>query len=217
MHKVLILGGSGLIGSHLIEFLKEDVTSDKIFLLLRKPLNTNHPKIEERIINFFDTESFKNNVPAVDTIFCCIGTTQKQVKGDNVLYRQIDFDIPVNGAKYGIEKGATKYILVSAVGANSKSSNFYLKLKGEVEEAISALLFKSVHFIRPSILMGNRKEFRLGEKIGKVVMQLFSFLIPSKYKPIQAGQVAKAMIAADKSEKVGRNVWENREMNQNTM
>lgn len=212
MHSVLVLGASGLIGSHLIDLLKEDTGVDKIYLLLRKPLHTNHPKIEERIVNFSNEDSFKNNIPSVDTIFCCIGTTRKQVKGDNELYRQIDFDIPVNGAKYGIEKGATKYILVSAVGANSKSSNFYLKLKGEVEEAISVLPFKSVHFMRPSILMGNRKEFRLGEKIGKVVMQLFSFLIPAKYKAIQAGQVAKAMIAADKSVKVGRNIWEYREM-----
>ena len=212
MHSVLVLGASGLIGSHLIELLKEDTTIDKIYLLLRKPLNSTHSKIEERIINFSDKDSFKNNVPEVDTIFCCIGTTQKQVKGDNVLYRQIDFDIPVHAAHYGLEKRVTKYILVSAVGANAKSSNFYLQLKGQVEEAIEALPFQSVHIMQPSILLGNRKEFRLGEKIGQAVMQALSFLIPSKYKPIQAEQVAKAMVAADKSDKVGVNVYEYREM-----
>ncbi|MGE5109060.1 MAG: NAD(P)H-binding protein [Sphingobacteriales bacterium] len=212
MHTVLILGASGLIGSHLVELLLNDKAVDKIYLLLRKPMNLNHPKVEERIVDFNDTNAFKNSVQAVNTVFCCIGTTQKQVKGDNALYRKIDFDIPVNAARFCIEKDATKYILVSAIGANSKSGNFYLKLKGEVEEAIACLPFQSVHFMRPSILMGNRKEFRLGEKIAQVIMPLLSFLIPSKYKPIKAAQVAMAMIIADKGDKVGKNVYEFKDM-----
>lgn len=212
MHSVLVLGASGLIGSHLVDLLINDNNTDKIFLLLRKPLNITHPKVEERIIDFVNIIAFKNSVPAVDTIFCCIGTTQKQVKGDNALYRKIDFDIPVNVARFCVEKGTAKFFLVSAVGANSKSSNFYLKLKGEVEEAIAALPFQSVHFMRPSVLLGKRKEFRLGEKIAQVMMQAFSLLIPSIYKPIQAVQVAKAMIIADKSDKAGVNIYEFKEM-----
>ena len=104
------------------------------------------------------------------------------------------------------------FVLVSAVGANSKSGSFYLRLKGQAEEAIKEAGLKSVHIMRPSMLLGNRKEFRLGEKIGKVAMQVTSFLWPSKYKPVHAKDVAKAMIAAAKENKEGFFVHEYKEI-----
>lgn len=216
MHNVLILGASGLIGSYLTQLLLKEEAIDKIYLLSRRPLNIHHPKVEERIINFSDTASYKNNFPEVDTIFCCIGTTQKQVKGDKDLYRKIDFDIPVNAAKFGIEKGATKYIIVSAIGSNAESNNFYVQLKGQVEEAISLLPYQSIHIMRPSLLLGNRKEFRIGEKFFQVLMKPLSFLIPSKYKPIEAQQVAAAMIKAFHSNSKGVHIYFYKDMCQSS-
>jgi uncharacterized protein YbjT (DUF2867 family) len=104
--------------------------------------------------------------------------------------------------------GCETFVLVSSVGANSKSGNFYLKLKGEVEDALKVTGLKSVHIMRPSMLLGERKEFRLGEKISKGVMTAFSFLIPSKYKAIHAETVAKAMLIAAKENKEGVFVYE---------
>ncbi len=101
-----------------------------------------------------------------------------------------------------------KFILVSSVGANSKSNNFYLKLKGEIEEAVQSVGLNSVHIIRPSMLLGDRKEFRFGEKFFTPLMKVFSFLLPSKYKAIHARDVAKAMIAASKKDEEGFFVWE---------
>jgi hypothetical protein len=104
--------------------------------------------------------------------------------------------------------GCGKFILVSSVGANSKSNNFYLKLKGEVEDSVKQSGIKSVHIMRPSMLLGDRKEFRLGEKIGNPVMKAISFLLPSKYKPIHGRDVAKAMIGCSRSDLGGTFVYE---------
>jgi uncharacterized protein YbjT (DUF2867 family) len=143
-----------------------------------------------------------------DVIFCAVGTTQKKVKGDKTAYRKVDYDIPVNAARFCKMTGCEKFILVSSVGANSKSNNFYLKLKGEVEDAVKDVGLKSVHIMQPSVLLGDRKEFRLGEKIGKGIMKIFSFLIPSKYKPIHGRDVAKGMISASKNSEEGFFVYD---------
>ena len=212
MQSVLVLGASGLIGSHLLKLLANDNAVSKIYLLLRRPLHTDHPKVEERIIDFNDLVAYQANFPAVDTVFCCIGTTQKQVKGNKELYHKIDFDIPVNGAKFGLEKGATNFIIVSAIGSNINSRNFYVRLKGEVEEAISKLPYEAVHIMRPSLLLGKRKEKRPAERFFQILMKPLTFLIPSKYKPIEAVKVAIAMIKAARSNKTGVNFYEYNEM-----
>lgn len=101
-----------------------------------------------------------------------------------------------------------KFVLVSSVGASSKSNNFYLHLKGEIEDAIRSIGISSVHIMRPSILSGERKEARMLEKISTVMMSAVSFLLPSKYKPVQGKQVAKAMMAAAKKNEEGNFVYE---------
>jgi uncharacterized protein YbjT (DUF2867 family) len=212
MHSILVLGASGLIGSHLTQLLLEDNSVDKVYLLLRRSMNFQHSKLEERVIDFSNVEVYRNNFPEVDTIFCCIGTTQKLVKGDIDLYRRIDFDIPVNAARFGLEKGTKKYIIVTAIGANSKSNNFYVKLKGQVEDAIAALPFESVHIMRPSLLLGKRKEFRLAERIFQAIMKPLNFLVPGKYKAIEGSQVAVAMLKADKSTETGIHIYTYKEM-----
>jgi uncharacterized protein YbjT (DUF2867 family) len=177
-----------------------------IRILVRKNLEIEHPKLQQEIVNFNDIRDYENKLGNGDCIFCCVGTTQKKVHGNKDAYRKVDFSIPLNAAKLGISKGFKKYFLVSAIGANAHSNNFYLKLKGETEDAIKEFNYESLGIFQPSILLGARNEKRSGEAIMKKLMKLFSlFLIGSikKYRAINAVDVAKAMIEESKKPKSG--------------
>lgn len=204
--KALVLGSSGFIGSQLLQLLLNDPAYSKVIALVRKPLEIKHPKLEEKITDFSIEENYKEQITEGDDIFCCIGTTMKQVRGDKVKYRQIDYDIPVHAARWGLEKGYTRYTLVSAIGADAQSSNFYLCLKGEVENSIAALPYRAVHIFQPSLLLGNRQESRPAEKAAQLLSPLLSLLTfgkMKKYSPIQGNTVAKSMLAAAGSEVTG--------------
>ena len=202
----VVLGATGFIGEQLVQQLLNDSTFSKVRILVRRPVKLSHPKLEAEIVNFDNLAEYRHKLGRGDCIFCCIGTTQKKVKGDKNAYRKIDVDIPVNAAKMGKDAGFTNYLLVSAVGADAHSKNFYLRLKGEVEREIADLKFKSFHAFRPSILLGERKEFRFAELLGKGVMQGLSSLFIGnlkKYKGIEGANVARAMVAAAKSDGKG--------------
>ena len=202
----VVLGATGFIGEQLVQQLLNDSTFSKVRILVRRPVKLSHPKLEAEIVNFENLAEYRHKLGRGDCIFCCIGTTQKKVKGDKNAYRKIDVDIPVNAAKMGKDAGFTNYLLVSAVGADAHSKNFYLRLKGEVEREIADLKFKSFHAFRPSILLGERKEFRFAELLGKGVMQGLSSLFIGnlkKYKGIEGANVARAMVAAAKSDGKG--------------
>jgi len=207
-----LAGATGLIGSYLVEELLNDPYFDTVRILIRRPIDITHPKLEKKIIDFNDSDSLLVALSNSDVVFCSIGTTQKKVKGDKDAYRKIDFDIPVKLARFCKMTSCEKFILVSSIGANSKSNRFYLRLKGEVEDAIKELGLRSLHIIRPSLLLGDRKEFRLGEDFGKVFMIAFSFLVPSKYKAIQAKDVANAMAAIAKKNDEGAFAYEYKEI-----
>jgi uncharacterized protein YbjT (DUF2867 family) len=207
-----LIGASGLIGSHLLQLLLDDPDFDTVKILVRRKLQTTHQKLEQKIVDFNDSDSLLVAMDNSDAVFCTVGTTQKKVKGDQEAYRKVDYDIPVKAARFCKMTGCETFILVSAVGANSKAKNFYLKLKGEVEEVVKTVGIRSVYIMRPSMLMGKREEYRFGEKVITPVMKALSFLLPSKYKPIQAEDVAKAMLRAAKKNEEGFYVWEYREM-----
>ena len=199
MHATII-GSTGIIGGHLLDLLINDPYFTTVRVLIRRPLELSHTKLEKKLVDFNDLENFRLALEGTDVIFCCIGTTMKQVRGDKAAYRKIDYDIAVHAAQLGKANGCEKFVLVSAVGADSKSRNFYLKLKGETEEAVQASGVESVYILRPSLLIGNRKEFRAGEKIAAWLMPLFAFLLPARYKPVKASEVAKAMLMAVKEQ-----------------
>lgn len=205
-----LIGATGLIGGELLQHLINDPYFEKVRILVRKPFAVDHPKLEKKLVDFNDADSLLVALDGSDAVFVAIGTTQKKVKGDKEAYRKVDYDIPVNLARYCKIIACKTFVLVSSVGANSNSNNFYLKLKGEVEDAINKVKIESVHVMRPSMLLGERKESRPLEKIGQPLMKAFSFLIPSKYKPVQAINVAKAMIAASKKNEKGFFVYEYR-------
>lgn len=196
--KATIIGASGLIGGHLLELLLQDSYFDTVRILVRRPLSVTHPKLEKILVDFNDPESFRLAMEDSEAVFCAIGTTQKKVKGDKVAYRKVDFDIAVNAARFGKAGGCTSFALVSAVGANSKSSNFYLKLKGETEEAVQASGIPEIYIMRPSLLLGNRKEKRIAEKLAGIFMRPVAFILPARYRPVKASTVAKAMVDAVK-------------------
>lgn len=207
-----LIGATGLVGNHLLNELLNDDFFKTVRILIRRPLNVSHPKLEKKIVDFNDSDSVLVALENSHVVFCSIGTTRKKVKGDLEAYRKIDFDIPVNLARFCKLTGCGKFILVSTLGANSKSRNFYLKLKGEVEDAVAAMDLPSVHFMRPSMLLGERDETRMGETIGKTLMNSLSFIIPARYKPVHAKNVAKAMLAAGKSDARGVIIHENQSL-----
>ncbi|HRG24480.1 MAG TPA: NAD(P)H-binding protein [Chitinophagaceae bacterium] len=197
MHATII-GSTGLIGTHLLNLLINNPDYSTVRILIRRPVEFSHPKLEKKLVDFNDMESFRLALEGTEVIFCCIGTTMKKMKGDKEAYRKIDYDIAVQAAQLGKACGCEKFVLVSAVGADSNSRNFYLKLKGETEEAVQASGIESVYILRPSLLIGNRKEFRAGEKLATWLMPLFAFLLPARYRPVKASEVAKAMVNAVK-------------------
>jgi uncharacterized protein YbjT (DUF2867 family) len=202
----VVIGATGLIGSHLVNQLRADPFFDRVRLLLRKWEGPSDSRLEIVEVNFQDLPSLEKAIGEGDIVFCAIGTTMKKVKGDKTAYRKIDYDIPVNVATISQRRGYKKFLLVSAVSANSKSSNFYLKLKGEVEDSLKGSGFESMHIFRPSLLLGKRNEKRPGESLAQLLGPLFSFLLLgslSKYKPVKASDVAKAMIAASKTTQKG--------------
>lgn len=209
-----VIGSTGLIGGHLLDLLQKDSDFSQIKVLVRRPITFTNSIIKVVVIDFSNLEDFKLGISESDVIFCAIGTTNKKMKGNTNQYRKIDYDIPLNAAKLGLETGCDKFVFVSSLGANSKSTNFYLKLKGETEDALTALNIPSLLLFRPSLLLGKRKEFRLGEIIGRLVMLPLSFLIPTRMRPIKAYFVAKSMLEASKKEITGVNIYHYDEMRQ---
>lgn len=210
-----IIGVTGLIGSKLLPLLVRDPSYQRVRLLVRRPYKINHSKVEVKLIDFSDHESFKLGIDGSNTVFCAIGTTQQKVKGNQAAYRKVDYDIAVNAARYCKETRCNNFVLVSSVGANAESNNFYLKLKGEIEEGVKRYSLESVSIFRPSVLLGNRNESRPGERIAQIGMTLFSFAFigsSGKYKPVPAPDVAAAMLLAAKKEAKGVALYEYNEI-----
>lgn len=206
----LLAGATGLVGNFLLFKLLEAEQYDKVIVLTRKNLPIKHPKIEVRLVNF-DTLGHKDTASA-DDIFCCLGTTIRQA-GSKEAFRKVDFTYPYQIAQLARENGASQFLLVSSMGASASSTIFYSRVKGEIEHAIGQLGYPSYTVFRPAMLLGNRKDFRIGEVIFKGIDFLLTpFLlgIPSlrKYKVISANKVATAMLEAAKQAPDGQHIIE---------
>lgn len=207
-----LIGATGLVGGELLSLLLDDDYFKKVRILIRRPFMMNHPKLEKKLVDFTDADSLLVDLDESDAVFCAVGTTLKKVKGNKDAYRRVDYDIPINVARYCKIMNCKNYIVVSAVGADSKSRNFYLKLKGEVENILSKVGLESTYIMRPSMLLGKRNEFRFGERVTIPLIRNISFLLPSRYKPIEARDVAKAMLAAAKKHEKGFYICEYKQM-----
>jgi len=193
MKTAIVIGSTGLIGSELVQHLQENPNYSMVILLNRRSSGVAHPKLTERIINF-DAPDL-NGIHGED-LFCAIGTTIRKAGSKEAQYK-IDCEYPSTLAALLKAQGAKQFLLVSSIGADEQASNFYLKTKGQLEKNIRDLNFETTVIVRPSILLGKRKEFRLGEKIAIVLMQLLSPLMIGsfkKYKGVQAAKVASKMV-----------------------
>ena len=195
MKTALLFGSSGLIGGHLTKQLIENSSYSKVKLFVRADPKINNPKIQVIKTDFNNLQNHKDEITGDDCFFC-IGTT-KQNAPDKDEYRRIEYNIPVEIAKIAKSNSIKSFLYVSSGFADPKSSGAYLKNKGDVEEELKSLNFLKLGIMRPSFLIGDRKEKRIGEKIGIFIFKLISpfFLGPlKKMKPIHSEKVAKAMI-----------------------
>ena len=195
MKTALVFGSSGLIGGHLLYQLIKNDNYNKIKIFVRSEIFINEPKIEIIKTDFNYLENYKENIKGDDCFFC-IGTT-KQNSPDKNEYQRVELEIPKKIAQIARSNSVNSFIFVSSIYANPKSSGDYVKFKGLVEEELKKLNFSNLGILRPSFLMGNRKENRTGEKIGILTFRLLSPLLLGpikKMKPINSEKVAKAMI-----------------------
>jgi uncharacterized protein YbjT (DUF2867 family) len=189
----LLFGSSGMTGKFLLQLLLEDPRFEIIRVFNRKPCGIHHPRLEEFVTGFEPGDTWENKVKG-DALFCCLGTTIAKA-GSQDAFRRVDYELPVRISKVGAKNGIATMLVMSSLGADAESGNFYLRTKGEMEEAISRSGIPQVHFFRPSMLLGPRTESRPAETMGKIAMQALSFLfIGKKYSAIHANTVAKAMI-----------------------
>ena len=207
--KAIVLGASGLIGTELIRLLSADPEVESVRIVTRRPLNVDLPKLEERVIDLSSTKQMQGVVDKGALVFSCIGTTQRQVKGDRNAYRKIDHAITLGAGQACLKKGAACFSFVSSGGANAKSSNFYLRLKGEIEEDIAALGLPSLVIMQPSLLLGKRSVFRPGERLAQFFMPRLSFLLPANVKAVHASAVAQTMIKYAKMAPAGCTIVDN--------
>ena len=195
----LVLGATGLIGSALLNQLLDSADYSPVVALLRRSSGRSHPRLLERVTDFASLDNL--DTPPLATVFCALGTTIK-IAGSPEAFRRIDYDLPLRLARWARASGANHLLLVSSVGADPKSPNAYLRVKGELERDIAALGYPSVDIFQPSVLLGPRAGFRPAEWISKVVLQAVPFLLLGslrKYRAIRGHDVAAAMLAASQT------------------
>lgn len=194
----IILGATGLTGTHLLQLLLNDPEFEKVKSFSRKKTGITHSKLEEHIIDVLKLNEHSDKFTG-DVVFCCIGTTRAKTP-DKQLYRAIDYGIPSEAAKLAKQNGISRFIVISSLGANAKSKIFYSRLKGEMERDVLAQEIPQTFILRPSLITGKRNEKRTGENISTHVMRIFDFAFPKRYKAIDAKTIARAMAQLAKTD-----------------
>ncbi|NJY61349.1 NAD(P)H-binding protein [Salinimicrobium sp. CDJ15-81-2] len=195
MKTAIILGATGLTGSILLEKLLEDNRYSKIKLFSRSSAGVNNDKIEEHLVDLFELEKHSKDFNA-DEVFCCIGTTQAKTPDEETYYK-IDHGIPVTAAKLAKQNNISRFLVISALGADVESRFFYNRTKGEMERDVLAQGIAETYLMEPSFITGKRKENRSLEAVGGKVMGVANHLLVGplkKYRSIHAGTIADAMI-----------------------
>ena len=209
MKTALIIGSTGLIGSQLLNLLLDSDDYLKVITFVKRDTGIKHPKLTQHIIDFDKPETYKNLVVG-DDFFCTIGTTIKKA-GSKENFRKVDFGYPKQFAAFALLNKVEQFLIISSLGANANSGNFYLKTKGEIQDFLKDCNFESVAVLQPSLLLGNRTEFRLGEKVGAFFMKTLSLLFVGnlkKYKPIESKTVAKALLKIAQTNNEGFKIYE---------
>ena len=208
MSTLLIAGATGLVGRECLQLALNDPAFTRVVTVTRRPLPGGPPsrRLESHLVDFARLHE-QAHLFAVTAIICALGTTIKQA-GSQAKFREVDHDYVVKLARLGLSQNAQHFLLVSAIGASAASRVFYNRVKGETERDVSALPYRSLTIARPSLLVGDRAELRIGERIG----QLFGWAMPATYRPVHARAVAAALIAAAKRNLPGVRVLQSAEM-----
>ncbi len=217
MKTALLIGSTGLIGKELLSNLLQSSHYEKVIIFVRKKSEIIHPKLEQVLVNFDKIEEVKHQIKG-DDFFCTIGTTIKTA-GSKDAFKKVDFEYPKQFAQFAQENKVSQFLVISSLGADKNSTNFYLKTKGELQSFLKSSSFKSVSILQPSLLIGERTEFRLGEKIGELLGKVFPFVFIGslkKYKPIEAKTVADAMIKIALQNNSGFRIYQSDELEEKT-
>ncbi len=191
----IIIGASGLVGSALLKLILADPQFSKIKSFARNSAGIDHPKLEEYLIDFDKINTIKDKVRG-DVLFSCLGTTMGKAGSKDAQYK-VDYTYQYEFANYANQNGVSSYLLISSASADSNSMFFYTRMKGELEDAVKELSFSKIRILQPSVLQGDRKEERFGERLGGTVINALSKVIPPlrKYRSITGPEVARAMVA----------------------
>jgi uncharacterized protein YbjT (DUF2867 family) len=198
----MLAGASGLVGGHCLEALLADADYDAVHALVRRPLGRAHDKLTAHTVDF---ASLPSAPVRVDDAYCCLGTTMK-LAGSHSEFERVDFEYVRNFAQLALAANATQFLLVSAVGADSRSLVYYNRVKGRAEEAVLASSFRCVHIFRPSLLLGARREDRPGEALAQTIAPTLAPLLVgplARYRAVPAETVAKRMLEAAKQDLTG--------------
>ncbi|WP_210364059.1 oxidoreductase [Bacillus sp. REN3] len=202
----LIAGSTGLIGNGLLHLLLDGEEYERVVAIVRRPLEVQHPKLVEKIVDFDRLEE-NREIFAVDDVYCCLGTTIKKAKTKEAMWK-IDVDYPVTIAKLAISGGARQFLIVSSMNANPDSRLFYPKMKGRLEKEIKEVPFDSTSIFRPSLLLGERKESRFGEQAAAAIFTRLPFKGPmEKYRAIEGKTVASAMYRVAQQHNTGLAIY----------
>jgi len=205
----LVLGASGLIGSEVLSLCLGSGHYDRVIAPVRRPLNIIHEKLSEMVIDF-DMPPWETLFP-VDHVYCCLGTTIKKA-GSQENFRKVDHDYPLAFGGAAKKWNASVFGVVTAAGSNARSKIFYNKVKGELEENLKSLKLNTTLVFQPSLLLGDREEFRMGEKIGSGIAKLTGWITPLAYRAIQSKTVAISMVNKTLESRIGFHLISNKTM-----
>lgn len=206
-------GATGLVGSELLALLLADPTVGRVHSLTRRASGIEHPAVAEHAVDF-DRLPEAPELPPADEAYCCLGTTMRAA-GSRDAFRRVDHDYVVALGRRAVTAGARSFAVVSSVGADPSARSFYLRTKGQVEGDLEALGLPRLVILRPSLLLGDRPELRVGERVGEVALRIAGpVLIGSlaRYRPVHARAVARAMVRASRESGPGVRVVESPEI-----
>lgn len=200
----LLAGASGLVGNELLHILLNSPNYSGVKILVRRPLDMTHEKLEQVITDFDKLDHYAKHFE-VDDVFCCLGTTIKKA-GSQDAFKKVDYEYPLRMAELAKSQQVKNFLIITALGADAESKVFYSRTKGQLQVRLKKIGLAALHIFQPSLLLGDREEFRLGEKAATILSPAFSKLLRGKmkkYKPVEARNVALAMYEAAQVERTG--------------
>lgn len=200
----LLAGASGLVGNELLHILLDSPNYSQVKILVRRPLDIAHEKLEQVVTDFDKLDHYSKHF-AVDDVYCCLGTTIKKA-GSQDAFKKVDYEYPLKMAELAKSQQVKNFLIITALGADADSKVFYSRTKGQLQVRLKKIGLTALHIFQPSLLLGERQEFRLGEKAATVLSPAISKLLKGKmkkYKPVEARDVALVMYEVAQIERTG--------------